>query len=97
MVSHGAFLGILIAELLGLDARHAFAIGLAGPSMPNTGTALLTLNKGAAVIVFAPSCPKYSLKLAADRLAFVVQLAQVGWIGNVEHLEGVAARLAPRL
>ena len=23
MVSHGAFLGILIAELLGLDARHA--------------------------------------------------------------------------
>ena len=57
MVSHGAFLGILIAELLGLDARHAFAVGLAGPSMPNTGTALLTLNKGAAVIVFAPSCP----------------------------------------
>ena len=52
LVSHGAFLGILIAELLGLDARHAFAVGLAGPSMPNTGTALLTL-KGAGV-TFAP-------------------------------------------
>ena len=52
LVSHGAFLGILIAELLGLDARHAFAVGLAGPSMPNTGTALLTL-KGTGV-TFAP-------------------------------------------
>ena len=54
MVSHGAFLGILIAELLGLDARHAFAVGLAGPSMPNTGTALLTL-KGAGVTFAHPS------------------------------------------
>ena len=52
LVSPGAFRGILIAELLGLDARHAFAVGLAGPSMPNTGTALLTL-KGAGV-TFAP-------------------------------------------
>ena len=93
LVSHGAFLGILIAGLLGLDARHAFAVGLAGPSMPNTGTALLTL-KGAGV-TFAPiHC---TLRLAANRLVLVVQLAQVGWIGNVEHLEGVAARLAARL
>ena len=98
LVSHGAFLGILIAELLGLDARHAFAVGLAGPSMPNTGTALLTL-KGAGV-TFAPIPRPHlhcTLRLAADRLVLVVQLAQVGGIGNVEHLEGVAARLAPRL
>ena len=55
--------------------------------------ALLTL-KGAGV-TFAPiHC---TLRLAADRLVLVVQLAQLGWIGNVEHLEGVAARLAPRL
>ena len=67
VVSHGAFLGMLI-ELIGIGAANGFKTGLAGPSMPNTATTLLTM-KGDG-------------------------WAQVGWIGNVEHLQGAAARLS---
>ena len=39
--SHGAFVGSLIARLIGMDTQQAFASGIAGPSMPNTGTTLM--------------------------------------------------------
>ena len=37
VLSHGGFLGMLVAELIGVGADMAFQTGLASPSWPNTG------------------------------------------------------------